>query len=73
MLSIFLIIFVVEKEITKTITSMTVAELIEKLKTLPKDYQIIFESADGYGSAYYAYADDIEINHNTKTVEIKEI
>ena len=73
MLSIFLIIFVVEKEITKTITTMTIAELIEKLKTLPKDYQIIFESGGGYGSAYYAYADDIEVNHNTKTVEIKEI
>ena len=53
---------------------MTVEELIEKLKTLPKDYQVIFESGDGYGSAYYAYADDVEVNHNfIKTVEIKEI
>ena len=52
---------------------MTAGELIEKLKTLPKDYQIIFESGDAYGSAYYAYADDIEVNHKTGTVEIKEI
>ena len=52
---------------------MKVEELIEKLKTIPKDYQVIFESGDGYGSAYYAYADDIEVNHKTGTVEIKEI
>ena len=52
---------------------MTVEELIEKLKTIPKDYHVVFESADGYGSAYCAYADDIEVNHKTGTVEIKEI
>ena len=28
---------------------MTVGELIEKLKSLPEDYQVVFESGDAYG------------------------
>ena len=51
---------------------MTVKELIEKLKTLPKDYQVIFESGDAYGSAYYAYPEDITVDHKNETIELKE-
>ena len=51
---------------------MIVEELIEKLKAIPKDYQVIFESGDAYGSAYYAYAEDITIDHKNKTIELKE-
>ena len=40
---------------------MTVDELIEKLKSLPKDYQVVFESGDAYGSAYYVYVGDIRV------------
>ena len=50
---------------------MTVGELIEKLKSLPKDYQVIFESGDAYGSAYYEYVDDIEVKDKVKEVELK--
>lgn len=51
---------------------MTVEELIEILKTMPKDYLVTFESGDRYGSGYSAYADDVEVNHKDKEVEIKE-
>jgi hypothetical protein len=51
---------------------MTVEELIEILKTMPKDYVVTFESGDLYGSGYLAYADDVEVNHKDKEVEIKE-
>lgn len=52
---------------------MSVGELIEKLKVLPKDYQVVFESGDAYGSAYYAYVDEVEVKHKDKEVELKEI
>lgn len=51
---------------------MSVKELIEKLKALPEDYEVIFESGDAYGSAYYAYVDEIEVKDKTKEVELKE-
>lgn len=52
---------------------MTVSELIEKLKSLPKDYQVVFESGDTYGSAYYAYVDEIEVKDKDKEIELKEL
>lgn len=52
---------------------MTVKELIEKLKALPQDYQVIYESGDAYGSAYYAYVDEIEVKDKTKEVELCEL
>lgn len=52
---------------------MTVGELIEKLKCLPKDYQVVFESGDAYGSAYCAYVDTVEVQHKDKEVELKEL
>ena len=52
---------------------MTVKELIEKLKAIPEDYEVIFESGDAYGSAYYAYVDDIIVNHKDELVELKEL
>lgn len=52
---------------------MTVAELIEKLKELPQDYQVVYESGDLYGSAYLAYVDDIVVNNTHKQIELIEI
>ena len=52
---------------------MTVAELIEELKYMPEDYQVVFESGDAYGSAYYAYVDNIEVNHKDHEVELKDL
>ena len=52
---------------------MTVAELIENLKELPQDYQVVFESGDLYGSAYWAYCDDININNIDKQIELIEL
>ena len=52
---------------------MTVGELIEKLKSLPKDYQVVFESGDAYGTAYYAYVDDIKVKDKDNEVELKEL
>ena len=49
---------------------MIVAELIEKLKNVPQDYEIVFESGDVYGSAYFAYCDDININNKDKQIEL---
>lgn len=49
---------------------MTVKELIEKLKLLPQDYHVIYESGDAYGSAYYAYVDEIRVNIKTKEIEL---
>ena len=51
---------------------MTVKELIEKLKMLPEDYEVIFESGDAYGSAYYAYVSDVVIKDKDSVVELKE-
>lgn len=51
---------------------MTVAELIEKLKEMPQDYQVVFESGDLYGSAYWAYCDEVNINNKDKQVELTE-
>lgn len=51
---------------------MIVAELIEKLQKCPQDYVVTFESGDLYGSAYLAYADEVEVKHKDKQVEIKE-
>jgi hypothetical protein len=51
---------------------LTVEELIEILKTMPKDYEVASESGDAYGSAYLAYADEVDVNHKDKEVEIKE-
>lgn len=50
---------------------MTVEELIEKLKSIPKDYQVVFESGDAYGSAYYVYVYDVEVKHKDNEVELK--
>ena len=52
---------------------MTVAELIEKLKEMPQDYQVVFESGDLYGSAYLAYCDDINVNNKDKQIELREL
>lgn len=52
---------------------MTVEELIKILEVLPKDYHVIYESGDAYGSAYYAYVDDVRVNIKTKEVELIEI
>jgi hypothetical protein len=52
---------------------MTVNELIEKLKSCPQGYEVIFESGDAYGSAYDAYVDDININDKKEQVELKEL
>ena len=52
---------------------MTVAELIEELKSLPGYYHVVFESGDAYGSAYYASVGDIEVNHKYEEVELKEL
>lgn len=51
---------------------MLVKELIEILKTMPQDYVVTFESGDLYGSGYLAYADNVDVNHKDKEVEIKE-
>jgi hypothetical protein len=51
---------------------MTVKELIEKLKALPEDYQVMYESGDAFGSAYYAYVDEIKVKNKTKEVELCE-
>lgn len=51
---------------------MTVEELIEILKTMPKDYVVTFESGDAYGSGYLAYADNVDVNHKDKRVKIEE-
>lgn len=52
---------------------MTVGELIKVLEALPKDYQVIYESGDAYGSAYYVYVDDVRVNIKTKEVELIQI
>lgn len=52
---------------------MNVKELITLLESLPEDYEVIFESGDAYGSAYYAYVDDIEIKHKDKLIELKTL
>lgn len=52
---------------------MTVSELIEKLKELPQDYQVVFESGDAYGSAYQAYVDSVVINNKDKQIELVEV
>ena len=51
---------------------MLVKELIDILKTMPQDYEVVFESGDLYGSGYLAYADNVDVNHKDKEVEIKE-
>lgn len=51
---------------------MTVKELIEKLKSCPQDYEVMFESGDAYGSAYDAYPYDININVKKEQVELIE-
>lgn len=52
---------------------MTVAELIEKLKEMPQDYQVVFESGDLYGSAYWAYCDEVNVNNKDKQIELTEL
>lgn len=49
---------------------MTVRELIEELNTLPKDYQVVYETGESYRSACYAYVNEIIINDKTKEVEL---
>lgn len=68
--SFFYVIFVIE---IRTISTMTVKELIALLETLPEDYQVVFESGDAHGSAYYAYVDEIEVKDKNKEVELKEL
>ena len=53
--------------------TMTVAELIEKLETIPQDYQVVFECGDSYGSAYLAYCDDINVNNKDKQIKLLEL
>ena len=52
---------------------MTVKELIEKLKSCPQDYEVTFESGDGYGCAYDAYVDDININDKNEQIKLIEL
>lgn len=41
---------------------MTVKELIERLNEIEdKDAEVIYETADGYGTSYYEYVGDIMI------------
>ena len=49
---------------------MTVGELIRELELLPENYQVVFESGDGYGSAYYVYVNEAIANGKTKEVEL---
>ena len=49
---------------------MTVGELIEILETLPKDYYVIFESGDAYGSAYYVYPEEVVVRDKDMEVEL---
>lgn len=51
---------------------MIVAELIEKLSTMPQDYQVVFESGDAYGSGYLAYVDDIVLKNKDKQIKLIE-
>lgn len=51
---------------------MTVAELIEKLNNMPQDYQVVFKCGDAYGSPYWAYCDEVNINNKDKQVELTE-
>jgi hypothetical protein len=51
---------------------MTVKELIKKLKELPEDYHVVYESSDAFGSACYAYVDEIKVKNKTKEVELCE-
>ena len=57
----------------KKIEIMTVKELIEKLKSCPQDYEVTFESGDGYGCAYDAYVDDININDKNEQIKLIEL
>ena len=52
---------------------MTVEELIEKLKSCPQGYKVIFESGDAYGSAYNAYVDYINIDDKKEQIELVEL
>jgi hypothetical protein len=52
---------------------MTVKELIEELKKVPQDYEVIFESGDAYGSAYTAYVDEIKVIEKRECVELIEL
>lgn len=50
---------------------MNVKELIKTLKTMPQDYEVVFESGDAYGSAYYAYVDDVIVKNKENVIELK--
>lgn len=39
---------------------------------MPEDYEVIFESGDAYGSAYYAYVSDVVAKGKDNVVELKE-
>lgn len=51
---------------------MIVSELIEKLKEMPQDYRVVFESGDGdaYGGAYQACVDNVVVNNKDKQIEL---
>lgn len=49
---------------------MIVKELIEKLKNVPQDYEVTFESGDAYGSAFTAYVDDVDVQDKYKQIEL---
>ena len=51
---------------------MRVDKLIERLKELPKSYEVTFLQYDSYGSAHDVYADDIIVNHNRSEVRLCE-
>lgn len=48
---------------------MTVKELIEKLKNVPQDYEVTFESGC-LGSAFTAYVDDVEVQDKYERIEL---
>lgn len=49
---------------------MTVAELIEKLKTLPQDYEVMFDDTDNYRGIYLIRR--VVRNDVLKIIELKE-
>lgn len=51
---------------------MRVDKLIERLSTLPKDYEVTFIQYDSYGSAHDICVDDIIVNHNRSEVRLCE-
>lgn len=49
---------------------MTVAELIEILKTIPQDYEVMFDDTNDYGDIYLIKW--VVRNEDLKIIELKE-